>query len=379
MPLSMTSTSILVNLVAVLSAQSVMGQVSCRGTPQFSSCSGHSQSRCGQLQGCDWGIYCRDSNGVYSHCCDGGMAPCDSLPNEKACYTQPGCSWYAPGQTVVTGVGPDGCFSADATVRVQNTNGHFTTKPMKDLQVGDSVLTNSETNTFQPVYAFGHNDPMGHLEFVELSFGKQQSIELSLDHMIYLYGRSAPVRADMVQIGDRLIQNGHPSEVTSISSLHKQGMYAPLTASGTIVVDGVLASTYVTLHKKSDTEEIKVNGMVLPFVNQNFAMHIAVAPLRMACTLTGSSLGVCKGEYDNLEGYNPYVAWGMEVIQWGEQQAAFVQVFLVYAAVVAFSLFGFLESVVMGPAFLAQLVWFLVSVAFVPQVLRGASKKSKMN
>lgn len=249
--------------------------------------------------------------------------------------------------------------------------------------MGDNVLTNSKTGAFQPVYAFGHSDPVGQIEFVRLSFGedkKQQSIELTPDHMIYLHTKSTPVRADNVKVGDFLIQSGSPSQVTHISILSKKGMYAPLTAEGTIVVNSVLASTYVALGKLSDTADIKIHGVALPFLNQHSGIHLAIAPLRMACTLTGSSLDLCLGASDNLDGINPYVAWGMDTIWWGEQQAAIVQVFLLYAAASIFLVVSLLEGALLGVgAAPVPLVQLILSLAFVALFTRnrGSSKKGK--
>ena len=135
----------------------------------------------------------------------------------------------------------------------------------------------------------------------------------------------------------------------------------------------------VSSTKKPDTEEIKVHDISLPVVNQNSAIQLAISPLAITCTLSGSSLGIWRGEHDNLEGLKPCVAWGMEMLEWGEQQAAFAQVVLMYATITAFLLLSLLESIVLRSGvfspLLVNLVLLLVSVGFA--AFGGASKKSK--
>lgn len=216
---------------------------------------------------------------------------------------------------------------------------------MRDLKVGDMVRTGK--NIYQPIYAFGHRDIKNSLDFIKLSFGKS-SIELSKEHMIYLHGKSAAVRADTVKEGDMLLQGNMPTKITKVSKIHKKGMYAPLTSDGTILVDGVKASTYVAFHTKSSTEEIKVRGVALPFVHQDLNSHWAMSPLRIACTLMGSDCSFCQGEHDTIDGYNPYVAWGKSMIEWTEQQTPIFQVLFFYAVTSVLLAFYGLEIMLMG-------------------------------
>lgn len=216
---------------------------------------------------------------------------------------------------------------------------------MRELQVGDRVLTGK--NTFEPVYAFAHRDTKRSLEFIRLSMDGSNSIELSKEHFIYVNGKVA--RTDMVKVGDLLLLDGSPTKVTKISKVNKKGMYAPLTASGTIFVNGVKASTYVALHStaQSDSEKIKINGVTVPFIDQDLGIHLTILPLRVACTWTGSSLVFCQGAHDTEDGYNPFVAFGIGVLDWAQDQLVILQVFMLLAALCFFLLACAIEACVL--------------------------------
>lgn len=266
-----------------------------------------------------------------------------------------------------------GCFSGDTTVQVLK-NSEVATKKMMDLTVGERVRTGD--NTFEPVYAFGHRDVDNKLDYIKLSIGKSESIELSKEHLIFANGKAT--RADNVKIGDILSKDENPTEVTKISKIqNKKGMYAPLTAGGTIVVNRVLASTYVALQSESlsNTADIKIGGITLPFLDQHSAIHLVISPLRIICGMSRSSLGVCQGEYDNDDGINAYVAWGMDTIAFMEQQPVLIQVLVVLFSLVASLALGFFETVVLGAGPLViRLAVFLACSSVVSLHVRGTQK-----
>merc|ERR1712151_454672 len=71
-------------------------------------------------------------------------------------------------------------------------------------------------------------------------------IEISPDHLIDVNGSMLP--ASSVKVGDLLQGNDKGSMIVSkIRNIRRRGVYAPFTESGTILVNNVLASSYVTL------------------------------------------------------------------------------------------------------------------------------------
>jgi hypothetical protein len=86
--------------------------------------------------------------------------------------------------------------------------------------------------------------------------------------------------------------------VTKISMTKKQGLYAPLTEGGSITVDGVLASNYVSL---ADTAQKTVDAAENYVGNEETLFHWWLAPYRMMCL--GISSNLCSGDNTSDSGY----------------------------------------------------------------------------
>ncbi|XP_071114327.1 uncharacterized protein [Haliotis cracherodii] len=142
------------------------------------------------------------------------------------------------------------CFPQNAEV-VSHTNG---TILMKDIQIGEQLMSVSSNGeiTYSPVFLFGHANSNVTSEFINI-ITRQVSIKLSPDHHIYSKYDNQIVTVPSRQItrgnvifrldsnNNRLVED----EVTDICFCIEKGLYAPFTMSGTLVVEGVLASCYV--------------------------------------------------------------------------------------------------------------------------------------
>lgn len=76
---------------------------------------------------------------------------------------------------------------------------------MKDLQVDDQLLTGSRS--YQPVYAFAHRDVARITELRQMFTTISETalpMELTGDHLVDIDGKTKPVPANMVQVGDVL-------------------------------------------------------------------------------------------------------------------------------------------------------------------------------
>ena len=125
---------------------------------------------------------------------------------------------------------------------------------MKDLQLGDRVLvaTNNSTSYYEPIYSFGHRlDSVVAEYLVILPF----ELEVSTDHMVFVEGGAAVPAGNLV-VGDRL-ENGEM--ITAIKTVQRLGVYAPFTPSGSIVVNGVRASSLAAFQASS---HLKVGSRV---------------------------------------------------------------------------------------------------------------------
>lgn len=279
------------------------------------------------------------------------------------------------------GGGGISCFSSTSVVDVWNVDGGV---PMKDLKVHDRVRTGK--NRYQPVYAFGHYNEDTPTEFVKLSYqtsaGKTKSIELSGEHLLYIQDQARPVRADSVAHGDMLLHaDARDVRVTRVTNVTREGYYAPLTADGTIVVDGLVASVYATLLTKSQSEKIELNGWTVPgVVDQETFLHLAVAPLRMLCQMNLNLYDGCQitGNQADAEGFNVYVSWGVAMIRWGENQHPVVQAVVFILALIGFGALNILEGFLCGEAgpFWKEIM-ALITVAFFLATFGSEKKGSK--
>jgi hypothetical protein len=170
--------------------------------------------------------------------------------------------------------GPIFCFSASSTV--QTNQG---VKAMSELQVGESVLVAS--GKYEPVYSFAHHDSELTAEYLQLLPSK---LQLSRDHMVLVENRGF-VPASLVKVGDSLVTLGNkPQVVTAITTIQDKGAYAPFTQSGTVVVNNVVASTYVSFQ---DSGTLLLGGFFDTGLSYQWLAHQLLLPYRVlypSCT-----------------------------------------------------------------------------------------------
>jgi hypothetical protein len=167
---------------------------------------------------------------------------------------------------------------------------------MDALEIGDQVKTGVSPDghdEYSPVISMMHMDPHAELKYIQIFMDDASDLplEVSEDHFVYL-SNDKIVRAQDVQIGDRLKGDAIKNKnmvVTDIQEIQRRGMYAPGTENGKIWVSGVTASCYVSLLNTVSADM------------QAMGMHMALAPLRMACNR--GSFSICKDEMYSDEGY----------------------------------------------------------------------------
>ena len=67
-------------------------------------------------------------------------------------------------------------------------------------------------------------------------------------HLVFMTEKGA-VSASRIQVGDLLMSSPGSAKVTKVGSVQRQGLWAPATESGSIVVNGVVASNYISASK----------------------------------------------------------------------------------------------------------------------------------
>jgi Hint module len=166
---------------------------------------------------------------------------------------------------------------------------------MADLQIGDYVV--SGNGQYTQVYGFGHYDPNHYETFVQIELNESSRSELmyiSPKHLVLVTRDNHQmdwIRAMDVVIGD-VLSGG---TVTALYHKLQQGVYNPLTQSGDIVVDGIVASNYVDI---LDWDHPWVVSLQHPMG------HALISPQRWFCHYY---IGICQKEgYIHGYGYWTY-------------------------------------------------------------------------
>lgn len=133
------------------------------------------------------------------------------------------------------------CFPASSTVMTDTG-----VKSMSELRVGDHVQV--QGGSFETVYAFGaHKTSLPESLMITIQTKNGKNLSLSPSHWMFVEENSGmtPVKAMDVREGNVVYVEGNKKDrVTKIGTAVMKGLFNPMTASGTILVDGVLASVY---------------------------------------------------------------------------------------------------------------------------------------
>ena len=140
-----------------------------------------------------------------------------------------------------------GCYPESAFV----TDKHGRRRRMDSLEIGEEVqVVNNNEIQFQPVITFIHRQPGLMQEFVQITTLKNKVLKITEDHLLFVekMGEARAIPARGVKIGDavyvRACQSVESDQVHSISTVFEKGAYAPVTLSGTILVNDVHTSCY---------------------------------------------------------------------------------------------------------------------------------------
>lgn len=183
---------------------------------------------------------------------------------------------------------------------------------MRDLRVGDRVLTHLDPQTGQPiyeaVYAFGHRDPDTLAHFFILTNKhdlEERPLEVTDRHLVYLSDQIHPSPVHQLQADTALLlhqkvadegklryydndEPGNPVEVVplkSISEGYRRGLYQPLTKSGTIVVNNILCSTHAyPVHPPIRPDWYKHARLDEFVLEDPLFVFVWMAPYRVVCS-----------------------------------------------------------------------------------------------
>ena len=234
------------------------------------------------------------------------------------------------------------CFSGNSLATVESKG----LVAMKDLELGDIVLVGEKI--YEPVYSSGHrlDSSVGHYLLLLPS-----KLKISRDHMIFVEGGAA-VPASKLKVGDRL-ENGE--EIKTIQSVARRGLYAPFAPSGSVVVNGVRASSFVAFQ---DSAYLKLGSFVTPLSYQWLA-HNFEAPHRLWCFHLG---GTCLKEQYNEYGISNWVQVPLNVMLWFLNQHPLIVLAALLPLLGTALVFLAIEAAVSVPSFYLVAVGLLIAM-----------------
>ena len=253
-----------------------------------------------------------------------------------------------------------GCFSEATTVTVLGQG----LVAMKNLRVGDQILTGQKNPQYESVYAFGHSQPTQAGDFLVIHTDGGPKVEVTGEHLVYLDDKAYPVRASSVRIGDKLMTPDGAIAVAKISTTTKRGLYAPLTPHGTLLVNGgIQASSYAAVLQDFDHEYFELRDGS-KFLSMHGGIHLFLAPFRLYCraalaVVGNDSSAPCQTYSEN--GLPAYVDNGVNFLQWVNQQSVVVQRMVIASTFPFFGVMMAFESLLFGGVLslllIAGLVW----------------------
>uniref|UniRef100_A0A0C9QG36 Hh protein n=1 Tax=Fopius arisanus TaxID=64838 RepID=A0A0C9QG36_9HYME len=173
-----------------------------------------------------------------------------------------------------------GCFPGSSSVLTPSGP-----KLLSSLGVGEAIasLDSAGEIVFSEVIAFLDYAPSSKRQFIRLSTSSGRQLTLTPSHLVPtepkdLKTPSSIIYAAKVQVGDRILVRDDDrtlpggsrvrwDDVIEAELVLEEGVYAPLTREGTIVVDDVVASCYA-------------------IVNSQTIAQVGFFPLRLLSTIT---------------------------------------------------------------------------------------------
>ena len=220
---------------------------------------------------------------------------------------------------------PD-CFSLESTVIVRDQGAIS----IRDLRIGDMVLSD-EHSTWSRFYSKGHYNEKTKTEFVQISTEvTEKPLELTPGHMVFKASSKLPVPAFSIQVGNVVKTANGPSMVTGVKKILRIGLSNPLTLSGSIVVDGVVASTHSeeTGFEGGDTGWVYIGDHKI--VHWHKLHHTIHTPHRIIC----GRLATCA-ETLNEDGLTPFSHYGLALHKMAiEKDSAIFSAFVLLAVVI---------------------------------------------
>lgn len=151
-----------------------------------------------------------------------------------------------------------GCFPPDALVTLDSG----VQVPMADIRLGDRVLAQAANGdaVYSEVLLFLDRSRAEVRTYVTITTESGAALTLTEAHLVEVVEAGGATFAGNVEPGHHLLValndagSGErilaPERVISVAVSRRRGVYAPLTYTGNLVVDGVLASSYAVIDRQ---------------------------------------------------------------------------------------------------------------------------------
>jgi len=197
------------------------------------------------------------------------------------------------------------CFSSVDTVEIENIG----TVPMKNVKIGDSILV-AKPDKYEQIYSFGHHSDSIKTEFLSIITTNGATLEVTRDHLVFLEGGiSIPAWALLRQ--QKKVRLIHHDDgfvgIQSIDTIIREGVYAPFTPSGTLIVNGFQVSSFVAINGSATIT-------ILGGINLHYQMisKLFESPHRLVCRVANCQ----KESYNQDNGISAWHAVALEAYQW---------------------------------------------------------------
>ena len=144
------------------------------------------------------------------------------------------------------------CFPSKSQVQTLNRG----ILQISDLKEGDYIKTldlATGKSVFSKFVTYLHQDKEVQAEFIKVQTKNEKFITLTEKHLIprlnVARNKAEFVFANRLKLGDFIICEHGNEEIEIIEWVEEKGVYAPLTESGTVLVDEILASCYANIEQ----------------------------------------------------------------------------------------------------------------------------------
>eukprot|EP00929_Paragymnodinium_shiwhaense_P038616 TRINITY_DN2038_c0_g1_i2.p1 TRINITY_DN2038_c0_g1~~TRINITY_DN2038_c0_g1_i2.p1 ORF type:complete len:186 (-),score=18.61 TRINITY_DN2038_c0_g1_i2:88-645(-) len=180
-------------------------------------------------------------------------------------------------------------------MRVSGAADGLADAPLATLQIGDRVLSETLAGSQSEDLLLGFNHRLEASARAESSILVAEHVAGTLratgKHMVFqlVEGSKRSVEMEALKVGDDIVVGDSPSKLLHIRrDSTRLGLSAPLTDSGTLVVDGVVASCYASLatgplpHCSAHAgfylaRFVKKLAMLLPCAQRTYVPHPAAS------------------------------------------------------------------------------------------------------